>query len=85
MTYSNGTQGKIGDVVRLTGQPERYMVIGDRRRDNSAMVIMIATSMRDNDPLVGKTIILPPGYVRNVPAGELTKIGYALITIDEQL
>jgi hypothetical protein len=82
--YSNGTPIKAGDVVRIvrTG-PERYIVIGFDQ-SNTVKIVGIGTVTKEVAPSFGETIFLPQGYTRDVPAGELTRIGSARITIVDE-
>ena len=81
MRYGDGTEIKIGDVVRENGL-ERYIVIG-LEAGNSVTTLLIGTVQDERSSLFGETIILPQGYTRNVPAGALSRIGSARITIAE--
>lgn len=84
VVYEDGTQAKVGDVVMGDGRPIRYLVIGFD--GHSAKLILIGTVVVPVDsPQFGKTIISPNGTTRTVPVNGFTRLGYADITVVNDL
>lgn len=81
LSYSDGTQAKVGDVVVEGGRTERYIVLGFD--GTFARLLMIGTVVKDDEPRFGKTIVLPSGFTRNAPVSLLNRLGYAGITIEQ--
>ena len=83
MQYSSGGEIRIGHVVDEPGRPEQYIVIGFERDSSSVKLLLIGTVQKEHSPSFGKTIILPNGFMRSVPAGALERIGFAEINVAE--
>jgi hypothetical protein len=82
--YSDDTPIRAGDVVRIIRNgPERYIVMAFDQ-SNTVKIVGIGTVTKEGAPSFGETIFLPQGYTRDVPAGELTRIGSARITIVDE-
>jgi len=82
LKYNDGTPIRAGDVVTTASRPERYIVIG--LHQNSIRILIIGTVTKEGAPWFGETIVRPQGFTQDVPAGVLTKIGSARITIVDE-
>jgi len=80
MEYSDGTLGKVGDVVM--GGHERYVVLGSKG-GNFANLLLIGTVNDEKSFQFGHTIILPTGFTRSAPLSDFTRLGYADIAVRE--
>jgi hypothetical protein len=81
LTYADGTQAKVGDIVTCDGSLTRYIVVGFD--EYSAKILMIGTVMNEDSPLFGKSIISPTGLTRFVSLIGFERLGYAEITTRE--
>ncbi len=71
MRYSDGTVIEVGHVVTDIRGPERYIVLGPADA-NFVRLLLIGTVTKEGSPSLGDTIILPTGFMREAPAGDLT-------------
>lgn len=76
VAYADGTEAKIGDVVRGDGKPARYIVVGFDGPKGILLQIGFVSKPEDS-PLFGKTVILRPACIRSIPLGTFEHIGCA--------
>lgn len=80
MRYSDGSTIQVGHVVTDIRGPERYIVLGPAE-SNFVKLLLIGTITKKDSPSFGETIIIPTGFTREAPAGDLTRIGSTRINI----
>lgn len=83
MQYSDGSAIQVGHVVTDCRGPERYIVLGPAE-SNFVQLLLIGTITKKDSPCFGETIILPTGFIRRAPAGDLTRIGSVRISIVDE-
>lgn len=80
MKYSDGSLIQVGHIVTDIRGPERYLVLGPAEA-NFVNLLLIGTVTKKDSPSFGETIILTPGYIRQAPANDLSRLGSARIKI----